>query len=98
MPEGSKAELRKLKDLEVEKLKGKLLEVRRIGAEPIFIAVEKKDSIGKALEKADIPIDEDEIKVEALKPSSTTWEAVKLSAKAFDYDKIAVTTKIAGAY
>jgi len=96
MPEGNKAELRKLKDLEVDRLKGKLVEVRRIGTEPIFISVTKKDTIKKALHKADIPTD-DEVKVEAIKGRSTTWNAVKLSDKVYSFEKIAVTTKISGA-
>lgn len=95
MPD-NKTELRKLKDLEVDNLKGKLVEVRRIGAEPIFIAVDKKDTIAKALSKADIPTD-DEVKVEAIKAKSTKWVEVKLKDKAYDFQKIAVTTKISGA-
>ena len=91
----TKTELKKLKDIEVDGLKGKLVEGRRIGANPIFIKIEKKDSIETALEKADIPT-EGEIKVEAIK-SKGNWKAVKLDDKCYDFDKIAVTTKVSGA-
>lgn len=91
----SKTELRKLKNLEVDKLKGKLVEVRRIGAEPIYIAVTKTDNIKKALTKADIPTDN--IKVEGMKEKAKTWHAVVMTEKAYKYDRLAVTTKISGA-
>lgn len=92
-----RTELRKLKNVEVDGLKGKLLEVRRIGAHPIFVSIEKADTIESALEKADIPIDSrNEIKVEALKDKSTKWESVALGTKAFDFARIAVTTKVRG--
>ncbi len=96
MPD-EKVELKKLKDLEVNNLKGKLIEVRRIGAEPIFISVEKKDTIAKALQKADIPTD-DEVKVEAIKSRSTKWVEVKLKDKVYDFQRIAVTTKVSGSF
>lgn len=95
--EPTKVELRRLKDLEVNSLKGKLVEVRRIGAQPIFVAVTKDDTIKKALTKADIPFEEDEeIKVEAIKPNTKTWLVVKMSDKVFSFEKIAVTTKVKG--
>jgi len=93
-----KHELKKLKNHEVDGLKGKLLEVRRIGANPIYIAITKSDTIKKALEKADIPNDGNEIKVEALKGISTQWKAVKMADKVYQFDKIAVTTKVRGSY
>ena len=40
--EKTKVELRKLKDLEVNNLKGKLVEVRRIGAQPSILRAMKK--------------------------------------------------------
>jgi len=91
----TKTELKKLKNLEVDALKGKLLEVRRIGAGPIYISITKTDTVEKALEKADIP--SYEIKVEAIKEKSKTWKAVKLTDKVYMYQKIAVTTKVSGA-
>ncbi len=87
--------LTKLSDKQVDGLKGKLLEVRRIGAKPIFIAVTKNDTIENALENADIPTD-DEIKVEAIKPKGKSWEAVELDDKVYQYGKIAITTKVSG--
>jgi len=94
--DASKHELKKLRNTEVDALKGKLMEVRRIGAHPIFISVGRKDSIAKALEFADIPTDSG-IKVEALRPNTRKWEAVELKSNAYDFDKIAVTTKVDGA-
>lgn len=94
MPE--KHTLRKLANKEVESLKGKLVEVRRIGAQPIFIAVAKTDTIKMALNKADIPQD-DEIKVEAVKTGGNVWRAVKMTDKAYQFARIAVTTRVSGA-
>ena len=90
-------ELRRLSNKEVDGLKGKLVEVRRIGANPIFIEVLKSDTIKKALEKADIPTSS-EVKVEAIKPRARTWKVVSMTTKAMQFDKIAVTTKVRGAY
>lgn len=92
----NKYELKKLKDLEVNKLKGKLIEVRRIGANPIFIEVTKSDTVSKALVKADIPTEGLKVKVEGIKGTSTQWKKAKLSAKIYQFDKIAVTTKVKG--
>lgn len=92
-----KASLRKLKSLEVDKLKGKLVEVRRIGASPIFIEVTKKDTIEGALKKADVPTTDDEIKVEAIVEGSNQWKEVKMKDKASKYSRIVVTTKVSGA-
>lgn len=88
-------DLKKLSNKEVDGLKGKLVEVRRIGADPIYIAVTKKDTIENALEKADIPTDGD-IKVEAIKPKSKSWQAVELDDGVYQYSKVAVTTKVSG--
>lgn len=96
MPTEGKHTLKKLRDTEVNALRGKLMEVRRIGAHPIFISVARADTVELALEKADIPTD-GEIKVEALKPNSRKWEAVDLDVKVFDFDKLAVTTRVNGA-
>lgn len=96
MPEATKTELKKLKNTEVDALKGKLLEVRRIGATPIFIKVTKTDSVAKALEKADIPTDDD-IKVEGMTARAKTWNQITLKEKVHKYNRIAVTTKISGA-
>ncbi len=97
MANNKKVELKKLSDGEVDGLKGKLLEVRRIGANPIYIAITKKDTIENALEKADIPTD-DEIKVEAIKAKGKSWEAVELDDNVYKYSKVAVTTKISGSF
>lgn len=95
MSEGEKVELRKLKDIEVDGLKGKLLEVRRIGIKPIFVSVSRNDSIADAMENADIPTDDD-IKVEGIRSGKSTWEVVETNSKAYLYDRIAITTKIVG--
>ena len=97
MPTKKKTTLTKLSNEQVNSLKGKLLEVRRIGASQIFITVSKTDKISDALKRADIP-DDDEIKVEAIKDGGSKWEVIELSSKAADYKVIAVTTKVSGAY
>ena len=91
-----KAKLTKLSVAEVNKLKGHLLEVRRIGSKPIFIKVVTRTSIANALKNADIPNDS-ETKVEGQKEGSNTWKVVELKSKAIKYGKIAVTTKVRGA-
>ena len=93
-----KSNLKKLTNSQVDNLKGKLLEVRRIGARPIFIEVGKTTTIKQAIKNADIPTDDQEIKVEAQRDRSNQWEEVALSNKAINYSKIAVTTKVAGAH
>jgi len=96
----TKAELRRLKAQEVNGLRGKLVEVRRIGTNPIFISVTKTDSVKRALEKADIPVGDyadDEIKVEGIPAGKRSWVSVKLNEKIVRYDRIAVTTKVSGA-
>ena len=97
MADKKEIELKKLSNKEVDGLKGKLLEIRRIGANPIYIAVTKKDTIENALEKADIPTD-DEIKVEAIKANGKSWQAVKLDDNVYQYSKVAVTTKVSGSF
>ncbi len=89
--------LTKLTAGQVDSLKGKLLEVRRIGSKPIFIKVTAKSTIKDALKNADIPTQSSEIKVEGLAGTDGTWEEVSLTKKAIKYDKIAVTTKVSGA-
>ena len=93
----SKHELRKLKEREVTGLRGKLLEVRKIGSQPIFIKVAPRDTIANALKNADIPTADTEVKVEGIKEGSTSWEELTLKDKALKYSKIAVTTKVSGA-
>ena len=92
-----KHELRKLKDSEVTGLRGKLLEVRKIGSQPIFIKVTSSDTIANALKKADIPTSDTEVKVEGVVEGGTRWEELTLKVKAVKYSKIAVTTKVSGA-
>ena len=92
-----KNNLRKLSDREVTDLKGKLLEVRRIGAQPIFIKIVERDTIKVALRKADIPTSDGDLKVEGIKENSTSWTALTLQDKAVKFSKIAVTTKVSGA-
>ena len=92
----AKHSLRKLSDSEVTSLRGKLLEVRRIGAQPIYIKIVARDTIKIALKKADIPSGSD-VKVEGMKDGSTSWVAVTLTERAMKFSKIAVTTKVSGA-
>ena len=91
-------QLKKLNDKEVVALKGKLLEVRRIGAHPIFVEIAKGDNVAQALAKADIPTSDTEIKVEGVKTGSTKWTALTLKSIVFPFAKIAVTTKVKGSY
>lgn len=91
-------EFNKLKDNEVNALKGKLLEVRRIGAHPIFVEITKSDSVSKALEKADVPTADTQLKIEGVKANSTKWEALTLSSIVYPFAKIAVTTKVKGSF
>jgi len=95
MSDAEKVQLRKLKDTEVDGLKGKLLEVRRIGIKPIYVSVTRADSIEDAMENADVPTDQD-IKIEGIRSGKSAWESVELSAKAYLFDRIAITTKIIG--
>lgn len=88
--------LTKLTAGQVDSLKGKLLEVRRIGSNPIFIKVTAKSTIKDALQNADVPTGSD-VKVEGLVAGSSDWEEVTMKKKAIKYDKIAVTTKVSGA-
>lgn len=90
-----KIELKKVNVKEHAKLKNKLLEVRRVGAHPIFIQITKTDTISKALEKSDIPVD-GEVKIEGMKERGVKWHSLTLKNKAFDFSKIAVTTKVKG--
>ena len=96
MPE--KAELRKLNNKQIDKLKGRLLEIRRVGAAPVFIECSKSNTIKDCLKKADVPTDDDEIKVEAQKTAKSKWEVVALSNRAIVFERIAVTTKVEGGY
>lgn len=91
-----KATMRKLKNNQVDKLKGHLLEVRKIGSKPIFIGVSKSDTIGAALKNADVPTGSD-TKLEAVREGKTSWEAVTLKDRAIKYSRVAVTTKVSGA-
>jgi len=101
MPErGSvtKAEIEKLNDARVNKLKGKLVEVRRAGAAPIFVEVSTTDTIEKCLAKADIPTDDEELKIEAMAEGKTKWAAATLRDKAIKFKKIVVTTRVRGSF
>lgn len=91
-----KTQMKKLKDQEVTGLRGKLVEVRKIGAEPFYIKVTNTDTIKKALKKADIP-DSSDVKIEGVKSGATAWIKVELAHKAHIYDKLAITTKVSGA-
>ena len=93
-----KTEIKKLNAKQVDNLKGKLVEVRRAGASPIFVEVNKPDTIKTCLQKADVPIEDVELKIEALKEGSKKWTAVEESDKAIQYQKIVVTTKVRGSY
>ena len=90
-------QLKKLNNAQVNALKGKLVEVRKIGASPIFIEIVKEDTVSDMCDKADIESDDDEIKVEAIKTGSNKWISVSLNDNAMQYDKFAVTTKVQGA-
>ena len=97
------AKLNKLSNTQVNSLKGRLLEVRRAGASPIYIDVTKSNTISDCIKKADIPLeDEDgndmELKVEAKKSAAGNWEVVELGTKVFGYDVIVITTKVKGSY
>jgi len=96
MPRAKKTNLNKLSNTQVDGLKGHLIEVRRIGAMPIYVKVGRRDSIKNVLKNADIPSDND-IKVEGVRNGNTNWEEVDLRAKAIQFSKIAVTTKVNGA-
>ena len=90
-------EMKKLKDVEVDKLKTKLLEVRTIGQKPLYVTVEKNDTVEDALESAKIQTSNDEeIKVEGLAEGQRLWKPITLATKVFGFEKIAVTTKVAG--
>lgn len=97
---GTKTQMKKVSDAGVEKLKQKLVEVRKIGAHPIYVEVKKNDTFADLIAKADIPIKIPgktvEIKIEASKDGKK-WEKVELATKAYVYVKAAVTTKVKGA-
>lgn len=97
MPETDKvAETKKLKAKEVDKLKGKLVELRRVGAKPIYIPVSKTNSILQMLENGDVPTDDEEIKIEGQKEGAKKWEVLAGSEKAVKYSRVVVTTKVRG--
>jgi len=93
----AKTNMNKLSNKQVDGLKGKLLEVRRIGAKPIFITVAKTTTMKVALKNANIDTDNVEVKIGAQKAGSNSWEEVSLSTEASKYSKIAITTKVSGA-
>lgn len=96
MPE--RTTMQKLNSRQVERLKGKLLQVRRVGASPIFIEVTRTNTIRACLKKADVPIEDDmELKIEARVDDRSKYEVVKLGTIAFKYSTIVVTTKVEGA-
>ena len=92
----TKVEIEKLNNQRVDRMKGKLVEIRRAGAHPILVEVTTTDNIEKCLEKGDIPTDDDEMKLEAMEEGKTKWVSVKLSDKAIKFKKIVVTTKVSG--
>jgi hypothetical protein len=92
----SKVEIEKLNNQRVDRLKGKLVEVRRAGAHPVFVEITSTDTISKCLEKADVPTEDDEIKVEAMEEGKAKWASVKLTDKAMKYKKVIVTTMVRG--
>ncbi len=92
-----KHNFRKLSNREVTSLQGKLLEVRRIGSQPIFIKIVSRDTVKVALRKADIPTSDGDLKLEGMKENSKSWEVITLNDKATKFSKIAVTTKVSGA-
>ena len=87
----------KINNKTVDSLKGKLLEVRKIGSKPIYITVATRTTIEEALENVNIDTSDQEVKVEAQTNGSNSWEEVALTARAIKYSKIAVTTKVSGA-
>ena len=96
--EMTKTEIEKLNNQKIDSLKGKLLEIRRAGAGVIYIQVAQKDNIEKAFEKADIPTEDDEMKVEGILEGQKKWSAAKLSDRAIRYTKLVVTTKVRGSF
>ena len=100
MPPGKKQkiDINKLNAQQVDKLKGKLVEVKRAGAHPVFVEITKKDSIKVCLIKADVPVEDNELKIEAMKDGSKKWVSVKETDKAINYQKIVVTTKVRGSF
>lgn len=86
----------KVNEAKLNSLKGKLLEIRRIGTKPVFIEVSKTATIGDALEIVDIDADE-ETKIEGILEGSDSWQVLTLKDKAMRFSKIAVTTKVSGA-
>lgn len=92
-----KHEMRKVSSSEVMAMKGKLLEVRRIGAQPIYIKLATRDSVKIALKKADIPSSDSGLKIEGMKEGSSSWQTVALNENANKFNKIVVTTKVSGA-
>ena len=90
-----RATILKVTNKQVDGLKGKLLEIRKIGSRPIYITVGRRDNLGTALKNADIPTDSD-TKLEGIKTGSKSWEPCLLRDNAYKFDKVAVTTKVAG--
>ena len=91
-----KAEFNKLNADQVDKLKGKLVQVRRAGAGEIYVEVTAKDTVIKCLEKADVPTDDTELKIEGVLEGERKWKVVKQNELACKYEKFTVTTKVRG--
>lgn len=88
--------INKVNSARLNSLKGKLLEIRRIGSKPVFIEVSKTTTIKTALGIADIETDE-ETKIEGILEGSDSWQVLTLNNKAIKFSKLAVTTKVSGA-
>lgn len=87
--------LKKVTPAKHKQLKGRLVEVRRIGANVIYVECKKGDTIGALLKKGDVPTGTD-TKVEAASKDGK-WETVTMKTPAEKYERIAVTTKVNGA-
>ena len=91
-----KTNINKLNAKQIDKLKGKLVEVRRAGSGPIFVEITNKDSVLNCLAKADVPTEDSELKIEGMKEGAKKWSAVKGNDKVMKYARLVVTTKVRG--
>lgn len=94
---GRTANMRKVKDTDVSKLKGKLLEVRKIGAAPIFVKTKVRDNVRDVLNQVNISTEDTDLKIEGMRVDANNWEELTLSTIIKSFTKIAVTTKVNGA-
>ncbi len=91
-----KTTLKKVSASGLAGMKGKLMEVRKIGSQPIYVKVKPSQTIGSVLKNADIPTGR-EVKIEGMKANSSSWVAITTRTKAKGFVKLAVTTKVSGA-